>query len=165
MSVACTLIPLPVPPYVIALGKVFDPGIVALIGTIGNCIAVFVEYHFLLYIFSKTELQQYLETNRIFQRFSHYFHQATFALLVFTGFTLCPFAPFRCAAILIRYNLPMYLLAVFLGRFPHYYLFALIGDQLQIPTRYLILLLITSLAIPIIGILIKRYTSAKNQDI
>ena len=163
MSVACTLIPLPTPPYVIALGQVFDPAIVALTGAVGNCIAAFVEYQLLLWIFSKAELQQRVETNRIFQRFSYYFHRAAFVCLVFTGFTPIPFEPFRFAAILTRYNLSLYLLAVLLGRFPRYYLIALIGDQFQIPTRYLIILLIVSLAIPIIGMLIKRRTSVDNE--
>ena len=159
MSVACTLIPLPTPPYVIALGKVFDPSIVAFTGAIGNCIAAFAEYHLLLWIFSKSELQQRVKTNRIFQRFSYYFQRMAFVCLVFTGFTPIPFEPFRFAAILVRYNLPLYLLAVLLGRFPRYYLIALIGDQFQIPTRYLVILLIASLAIPIIGMLIKQRTS------
>ena len=125
MSVACTLIPLPTPPYVIALGQDFHPGIVALAGAVGNCIAAFV-------------------------------------CLVFTGFTPIPFEPFRFAAILARYNLLLYLLAVLVGRFPRYYLIALIGDQFRIPTRSLVILLIVSLAIPIIGLLIKRQTSEEN---
>ena len=163
MSVACTLIPLPTPPYVIALGKVFDPSTVAFTGAIGNCIAAFAEYHLLLWLFSKTELQQRVETNRIFQRFSYYFRHMAFVCLVFTGFTPIPFEPFRFAAILARYNCSLYLLAVLLGRFPRYYLIALIGDQFQIPIRYLIILLIVSLAIPIIGMLIKQHTSVDNR--
>ena len=163
MSVACTLIPLPTPPYVIALGKVFHPGIVAITGAIGNAIAAFVEYRLLLWLFSRTELQQRVETNPIFQRFSHYFRRMAFVCLVFTGFTPIPFEPFRFAAILARYNLPRYLLAVLLGRFPRYYLIALIGDQFQIPTRYLVILLIVSLAIPIVGMLIKHHLSDDNE--
>ena len=162
MSVACTLIPLPTPPYVIALGKVFHPGIVALTGAVGNCIAAFVEYRLLLWLFSKTELQQRVEANRIFQRFSYYFHRMAFVCLVFTGFTPLPFEPFRFAAILTRYNLSLYLLAVLLGRFPRYYLIALIGDRFQIPTHYLIILLMGLLIIPIIGMLIKRQTSVES---
>ncbi len=162
MSVACTLIPLPTPPYVIALGKAFDPSIVALAGAVGNSIAAFAEYHFLLWFFSKIELQQRVETNRIFRRFSSYFHRAAFVCLVFTGFAPIPFEPFRFAAILTQYNLSLYLLAVLLGRFPRYYFMALIGDQFQIPMRYLIILLIVSLAMPIVGMLIKRRTSADN---
>ena len=163
MSVACTLIPLPTPPYVIALGKVFHPGIIALAGAIGNCIAAFVEYQLLLWLFSKTEIQQRVETNRVFQRFSYYFRRMAFVCLIFTGFTPIPFEPFRFAAILARYNLSLYLLAVFLGRFPRYYLIALIGDQFQIPTRYLTFLLIALLVIPIIGMVIKHYTSANSE--
>ena len=159
MSVACTLIPLPTPPYVIALGKVFHPSIVALLGAIGNCIAAFAEYRLLLWFFSKTELQQRVEANRIFQRFSSYFHRMAFVCLVLTGFTPIPFEPFRFAAILARYNLSLYLLAVLLGRFQRYYLIALIGDRFQIPTSYLILLLIGLLVIPVIGTVIKRQTS------
>lgn len=159
MSVACTLVPLPTPPYVIALGKVFHPSIVALAGAVGNVIAAFVEYQLLLWLFSRTELQQRVETNHIFRRFSHYFRRMAFVCLIFTGFTPIPFEPFRFAAILARYNLPRYLLAVLLGRFPRYYLIALIGDQFQIPTRYLVILLIVSLIIPIVGMLIKRHTS------
>lgn len=162
MSVACTLVPLPTPPFVIALGEVFNPSIVALTGAVGNVIAAFVEYHVLLWIFSRTELQQRVETNRIFQRFSHYFHRAAFACLIFTGFTPIPFEPFRFTAILTRYNLRLYLLAVLLGRFPRYYLIAFIGDQFQIPIIYLIILLIILLIAPIIGMLIELYTSADN---
>ena len=163
MSVACTIIPLPTPPYVIALGKVFDPRLVALAGAVGNCIAAFVEYRLLFWIFSKTELQQRVESNRIFQRFSHYFRRMAFVCLIFTGFTPIPFEPFRFAAILAGYNLTLYLLAVLLGRFPRYYLMALIGDRFQVPTRYLIFLLLILLIIPVIGVLVKRYTSADNE--
>jgi len=137
---------------------------VALAGAVGNCIAAFVEYRLLLWIFSKTELQHRLETSRIFQRFSYYFRRMAFVCLIFTGFTPIPFEPFRFAAILAGYNLTLYLLAVLLGRFPRYYLMALLGDQFQIPTRYLIILLILLLAIPVVGILVKRWTSADNED-
>ena len=51
MSIACTLIPLPTPPYVIALGEVFHPGIVALVGAIGNCLAALVEYYSITWFF------------------------------------------------------------------------------------------------------------------
>ena len=162
MSVACTLIPLPTPPYAIALGKVFDPLIVALAGAVGNCLAAFVEYHFLLWFFSKTELQRRVENNRIFQRFSHYFRRMAFVCLIFTGFMPIPFEPFRFAAILAGYNLTLYLLAVLIGRFPRYYLMALLGDQFHIPTRYLIILLGLLFIIPVIGMLIERWTSTDN---
>lgn len=163
MSIACTVIPLPTPPFVIALGKIIAPSIVALTGAVGNSISAFIEYHLLLWIFSKTKLEQRVESSHVFQRFSSYFHRAAFPCLVFTGFTPIPFEPFRLAAILTRYDLRLYLLSVFLGRFPRYYLIAYIGEQFQIPMRYLIILLIILLSAPIIGMSIKHHTSLKSR--
>ena len=161
MSFACTLIPLPTPPYVIALGKVFQPGIVACVGAVANCLAALAEYYLITWLFSKTTLQQRVETNRIFQRFSHYFQRAAFACLIFTGVTPIPFEPFRLAAILIRYNVPKYLLAVFIGRFIRYYLVALIGHFYSIPNRYLIAMVIALIMISVIGVFVKGRTTTR----
>lgn len=72
MSIACLIIPLPSPPYVIGMGKIFHPGIVAIVGSIGSCIAVFFEYHVVTWIFSKSELQQKVEDSSFFQKFSRF---------------------------------------------------------------------------------------------
>jgi membrane protein YqaA with SNARE-associated domain len=164
MSVACTVVPLPTPPYVIALGAVFHPGIVALVGALGNCLAAFVEYYVLAWLFSRAALQRQVKANRTFQRFAHYFQRSAFFSLVFTGFTPIPFEPFRLAAILIRYNMSKYLLAVFIGRFPRYYLVALIGYRFPIPTHYLIAMLIVLLVVPVIGTVVKGRISASNRQ-
>lgn len=161
MSFACTLIPLPTPPYVIALGKVFHPGGVAFVGAIANCLAALAEYYVIAWLFSKTTLQQQVETNRIFQRFARFFQSAALACLIFTGVTPIPFEPFRLAAILIRYNVPKYLLAVFIGRFIRYYLIALIGYLYPISNRYLIVMLIVLIVIPVIGIFVKGRTTTR----
>jgi ribonucleoside-triphosphate reductase len=150
MSVATSLIPLPLLPYVIALGKVFDPGLVALIGTLGNCLAAFVEYHLLTWFFSKSELEQRLQANPSYQKFSHYFERAVFPCLLISALTPIPFEPFRLAAILIRYNITLYLLAIFIGRLPRYYIMAQLGHFFVIPNSYLIALLLVLLLLPII---------------
>ena len=155
MSVACTLIPLPTPPYVIALGEVFHPGIVALVGAIGNCLAALAEYYSITWFFSRTAIQERIEANRTFQRFAHYFRRSAFVCLVFTGLTPIPFEAFRLAGILIRYNVPKYLLAVFLGRFPRYYSIALIGHLFLIPNRYLVVMFIVLIMILLIGVFAK----------
>jgi membrane protein YqaA with SNARE-associated domain len=157
MSIACTLIPLPTPPYVIGMGKAFHPGIVALVGAIGNCLAAWVEYHCITWLFSKTELQDKIGGNRVFQRFARFFHRAAFACLVFTGFSAVPFEPFRLAAIFIQYPMLKYLLSVFMGRFPRYYLVAMIGEIYQIPDSYLIILIAVFIVIPVISHYIGRF--------
>lgn len=149
--VACTFLPLPTTPYVIGMGKVFHPGVVALVGALGNCAAAYLEYRGLRWLFSKTELRQRLATSQVYQRFAHFFERAAFASLVLTGVAAIPFEPFRIAAILINYSLGKYLLAVLIGRIPRYYLIALIGAVYQIPTRYLIAMVAALMLVPLLS--------------
>ena len=125
------LIPLPTPLYVIALGKVFHPGIVAFVGAVANRLALFKD------------------------------NRPRFACPVFTGVTPIPFELFRRAAILIRHNVPKYLLAVFVERFIRYYFTALIRHLYPIPNRHLIIMVIALLMIPAIGVFAKRLTASR----
>jgi len=162
MSLACSIIPLPTPPYVIGMGKIFDSWIIALLGASGNCVAAFFEYYFITWLFSKTELQQKIETNKYFQQFINFFNRAAFSCIVFTGFAPVPFDPFRFAAILARYFLPKYLLAMFIGKYARYYLLALLGESFQIPNSYLIILLIILIFVSFVAALfVKRIPTSK----
>jgi ribonucleoside-triphosphate reductase len=154
--VACTFIPLPTTPYVIAMGDAHNPVIVAFIGAVGNCVAAWIEYYVLFWFFSKMELSQKLQQNRIFQRYGKVFHRATFAWLVFAGFSALPFEPFRLAAILIRYSIPKYLLSVFIGRLPRYYLVAMIGARYHLPVPFLILITVALMGMPVVSHYLKK---------
>jgi len=164
MSIACSIIPLPSPPYVIGMGKIFDPAIIALVGAFGNSVAAFFEYNFITWLFSKTELQQKIETNKYFQRFSNFFKRAAFSCILFTGFAPVPFDPFRFAAILTRYFLPKYLLAMFIGKYLRYYLLAWLGDSFQISNQYLFIMLIILLLVPIISTFILKRLRAREYE-
>jgi membrane protein YqaA with SNARE-associated domain len=159
MSFACTVIPLPTPPYVVAMGKTFHPALVALLGATGNCMAAFGEYYFITWLFSKGEIQARIENNRIFRRLKHFFNRAAFICLVITGFTPIPFEPFRLAAIVSRYSLVLYLLAVFIGRFPRYYLIAKIGHIYEIPVYLLVILVFVMAGISLISMWAGKKTS------
>ncbi len=154
MSISSTIIPLPTPPYVIALGKVFHPFTVAFIAALGSCTAALVEYPLITWFFSKNALQQRLETNRFYRIFDSYFKRAAFIWLFVAALTPIPLEPFRFSAILTRYNIPKYLLALFLGRFGCYYFMAWIGDAFVIPIGYIVALLVVLLVVPLIGIAI-----------
>lgn len=157
MSLACSIIPLPSPPYVIGMGKIFDPWIVALLGSLGNCIAAFFEYYFLTWLFSRTELQHKIESSKLFQRLAAIFKRAVFLIILLTSFSPIPLDPFYLTAIMIRYSLPKYLLAVLLGKYLRYYLLAQVGESLQIPNLYLIIMLFALLCLPIaVALLLKR---------
>ena len=50
-----------------------------------------------------------------------------------------------------------YVLSVFIGRFPRYYLVAMIGDIYQIPDYYLIIMIAVLIIIPVISYYIGRF--------
>jgi len=161
MSLACSIIPLPTPPYVIGMGKIFDPWIIALLGALGNCIAGFFEYYILTWIFSKTELRQKIEASKLFKRFIAIFNRAAFLSILLTSFSPVPLDPFYLAAILIRYSLPKYLLAIFIGKYLRYYTLAQLGDSFQIPDQYLVIMLIALVTVPVIvAFVLKRNQSS-----
>ena len=158
MSAACSVLPLPTPPYVIGMGKIFNPYLIALLGAFGNSIAAFLEYHFISWLFSRNELQQKIEANKFFQRLTIFFNRAAFPCIVFTGFSPLPVDPFRFTAILTRYFMPKYLLAMFIGKYLRYYLLALLGDSFQIHNRYLVIMLLLLVVFPIVtAFILKRF--------
>jgi membrane protein YqaA with SNARE-associated domain len=151
MSVACTMIPLPTPPAVMGMGETFPAYLVALIGAIGNCLASFIEYKLVLWVCSKTELEEKMERIKLFRKFAHYFNKAAFTCLVISGFTPIPFDPFRYAAILTRYPMHRYLLAAFTSRFPSYFFAAWMGHWLAIPVEWIALMLIVLFVVPVVA--------------
>ena len=150
MSASCSILPLPTPPYVIGMGKIFNPWLIAFLGALGNSFAAFFEYYLMTWLFSRSELQQKIEANKYFQRLVNIFNRAAFPCIVFTGFSPLPLDPFRFTAILTRYSIPKYLLAMFVGKYLRYYLLALLGDSFQIHNRYLFIMLLSLVLIPII---------------
>ncbi|MFC2171958.1 YqaA family protein [Acidobacteriota bacterium] len=151
MSVACTLVPLPTPPVVIKMGKAFHPGTVAIAGALANCLAAAVEYRLLSWLMVRARLKQRTEAHRSFRRFARYFKRYAFLCLAVSGFTPIPFEPFRIAAILANYSFPKYLLAVFAGRLPRYFLVAQIGYLFSVPPYLLVVLFAVLLLIPLVG--------------
>ncbi len=163
MCIACSMIPLPTPPFVIGLGKIFPPVIVALTGAMGNCIAGLLDYYLVTVLFSKVQLLQKMEKSRIFQQGNVYFKRFAFLCLVFTGFSPIPFEPFRVMAIVARYNIAKYVLSIFVGRMPRYYLIAFLGEEYReyFTNKVLLLLLVILILIYLIQELVKKYRIGK----
>jgi len=163
MCIACSVIPLPTPPFVIGMGRIFPPLIVALTGAIGNCIGGLLDYYLVTLFFSKVQLLQKVQTSRIYRRGSVYFDRFAFPCLLFTGFSPIPFEPFRIMAIVAKYNLVKYLLAIFIGRMPRYYLVAYLGEEYQeyFTNKVLFLFLIALILMYLIQRIIRMYRRSK----
>lgn len=123
---------LPHEPAVLLYGTLFSPWLVALSGGIATCLMELFNYQLLQWIMKLKPLKA-MKERQTYQKLESYFKKAPFFSLVFAGFTPVPFAPFRVFAVTSSYSLSLYILAVFVGRTPRYYILALTGKMINLP--------------------------------
>lgn len=131
----------PYEPALLYYSKVYLPLWLALLGGVGTSMAGFLDYQGVTYLFRYRKMAAIRE-NRYYISAANWFRKVPFACLVVTGFTPVPFHPVKFMAIATAYPLKKYLLALFVGRTPRYYLVALAGEELQISNWIILLILV-----------------------
>ena len=129
----------PYEPALLYYSKLYLPLWLTLLGGVGTSLAGFLDYQAVTYLFGYRKMAA-IRKNKYYLLVVNYFRKVPFACLVITGFTPVPFHPVKFMAIATAYPLQKYLLALFVGRTPRYYLVALIGKGLQI-SNWVILLI------------------------
>ncbi|MFQ6002387.1 MAG: VTT domain-containing protein [Candidatus Zixiibacteriota bacterium] len=129
----------PYEPALLYHSKLYLPLWLALLGGVGTSLAGFLDYQAVTYLFGYRKMAA-IRKNKYYLLVANYFRKVPFACLVITGFTPVPFHPVKFMAIATAYPLQKYLLALFVGRTPRYYLVALVGKGLQI-SNWVILLI------------------------
>lgn len=124
---------MPHEPAVMFFGTLFSPLIIALTGGIATCWIEFFNYEILKFITSIEKIQNFT-SKESYKKAERYFTKASFLALVVAGFTPIPFAPFRVLSVTSKYSILKYLLSVFVGRTLRYYILALTGAALELPT-------------------------------
>ncbi len=145
-------------PALLYYAKFYSPLSIALVSTIGCCLAGLFDYWFLLPIVSHRSIRSKFERSRIFNRLITLFHKAPFWSLVVAGFSPIPFYPFKFMSITGGYPLWKYEAALIVGRTPRYFLLAWFGNVIQLP-NWLILLL----ALLLIGFVVFRGFSGREK--
>jgi len=137
MTIACTFFPLPTPQIIMDYGGRFDPILVAIVSAIGTCVAGLIDYTVITYIF-KVEKFAKLKQTKTYKYCAWFYNKVAFISLVIAGFTPIPFEPFRFLAAVTKYNRGKYVLSIFIGRAPRYYLLAKFQRIFYIPRSILI---------------------------
>ncbi len=137
MTFACTFFPLPTPPTIMVYGESFNPILVAIVGGIGTCIASLIDYTVITFIFEYKKFAK-LKQTKTYKYCAWFYNKVAFISLVIAGFTPIPFEPFRFLAAATKYNRVKYVLAIFIGRAPRYYLLAKFQHLFPIPRSILI---------------------------
>ena len=147
---------LPHEPMVLLYGTLFDPLLVAFLGGIATCWVEFLNYKILGLITNIRQIQT-ITKKQWYLKAEDWFKKAPFLSLVISGFTPIPFAPFRVFSVTSRYSLTRYILSVFVGRTPRYYILALTGAVIKLPWWGYGVLFIIFLAIALYSRLCARY--------
>jgi membrane protein YqaA with SNARE-associated domain len=141
---------------VLLYGTLFDPLLVAFLGGIATCWVEFLNYKILGLITNIRQIQT-ITKKQWYLKAEDWFKKAPFLSLVISGFTPIPFAPFRVFSVTSRYSLTRYILSVFVGRTPRYYILALTGAVIKLPWWGYGVLFIIFLAIALYSRLCARY--------
>ncbi|MCH7819921.1 MAG: VTT domain-containing protein [Candidatus Marinimicrobia bacterium] len=145
-------------PVLVLLGKSFDPLLLALVGILGTIVAGILDYFIFVPLFSSSVVDK-LKNTTGYIRATRWFDQQPFWTIVIAGFTPIPFFPFKFVAFSTKYPIGKYLLSLVIGRYPRYYLLALLGYSFNIPETLIIVVFIIMLMffmIQLLPQLIKR---------
>jgi len=128
-------------PLVVYFGKTYDPINIAAIVMGGTWIAGLLDYYVFVPILSH-RFTGFITNTKDYQKSAEWFMKQPFWALVVAGFTPIPFFIFKFIAFSVQYSIFKYMLALLIGRFPRYYLLALIGAVYQIPSSIILTIFI-----------------------
>ncbi len=155
----------PYEPALLYYSKLYLPLWLALLGGMGTSLAGFLDYQAVTYLFRYRKMAA-IRKNKYYVLVANYFRKVPFACLVITGFTPVPFHPVKFMAIATAYPLQKYLLALFVGRTPRYYLVALAGKGLQISNWVILLIFLIFILWEIMTCkIVPRLTQIKKRDL
>jgi len=156
---ANSFLSLPHEPAVLYYAKMYSPLLLAILGGIATCLACFIDYEVLTPIFRLKKVSKIKETY-FYKKSIHYFNKLPFVTIAVVGFSPIPFYPVRILAISSGYSMRKYMLSVFIGRAPRYYILAKFGQILNIPNWIIILIFVVMIGLIFLG----RYPRPKPKN-
>lgn len=157
---ANSFIPFPHEPVIIYYGKLFSPLTISIVSGLATCISALIDIFVLGTFLNYERVIDFKANNKIFKIVENYFNQTPFLTMAFAAFLPVPFYPFRVLGIGSGYPRWKYVLSIFIGRVPRYYILAWVGSNFFIETRYLIFLFFILIIPPIIKMVHSRFFSS-----
>lgn len=166
MAIATSFVPLPDFPIILHLAGmgIYPAWLLGLIGGLGTCVAGLIDYVIVTELRRIKRVERLLEHKR-YKTMEYYFKKIAFLSIVLSGFLIfIPFDPFKLLAATARYNKYKYILAIFIGRAPRYYLTALLGEQFKIHPAVLGAIFLVLIAIPTFQYLYRKLRKPRVQQ-
>lgn len=136
---ANSVFPIPHEPAVLFFAQFYAPVWIALAATAGSIIASFADYA-LVGAAMRHSAFSGTRNSRLFQWALKWMKRWPFAIIVLFSFTPLPISVIRILAPASDYPVSRYVLAQIVGRFPRFFILAMIGHALTIPAWALIVM-------------------------
>lgn len=130
---SAVVVPAGFEPMLLLFGEMYDPLLVAVVGTLAATYIEFFNYHMFRGVLGLSLLRPVRE-NRVTRWAVSLFIRQPFFAVWLMAWTPIPFTVARVLSAISRYPIERHLLALTLGRFPRFWLFAVLGDALDIPS-------------------------------
>ena len=152
---ASSFVYLPHEPAVIYAGAIYDPKVVAVVGGLSTIVAAIIDYFVVKKVFELRRVAPIKQT-AFYKKAVRWFYWRPWPTLVALSFSPVPFYPLRVLAPSSNYPLWRYVSAYVTGRVPRYYLLAMGGAWMPVPTKYLVLMVLSLLVTSFLGVLWAR---------
>ncbi len=137
MVAATTVVPIPTPPAVLYMGTLYPALSVAVVGGAASAIGCLLDYIIIGRASDTRYFSKYRDSPLLIKS-KDYFETNGFLTLMFFALTPFPFEPVKILAILTRYNVKLYIIAISFSRGLRYYILAGVGVFLTLTQIILI---------------------------
>ena len=156
MALATTLLPLPTQPPPIYLGQFYSPYLIAFLGALGAACSHFCEYHVIRFFLEKGKLKWLNENPKLEKIKAKVKDHLFWGLLISAATGIVPSDLVRLFSTLTKFNPFLASLAIFIGRFPRYFMWAYLGQQFKISFQTLALLFVILLLLALFHMVRRR---------
>ncbi len=125
-------------PVLLYYGKIYNSFSIAVIGGIAATLAGFIDYETINSVVKIKSVKNFYSGAKLYQKAVKFFSKAPFLMIFIAALTPVPFYPFKFLATASDYPENKYLLALFVGRTPRYFILAYTGKVINIPNWILI---------------------------
>lgn len=132
---------LPHEPAVVYAGALYDAWIVAAVGGVATMIAGIVDYYIVKKVFEFRRVAPVKQT-AFYKKAVRYFYWRPWITVAVFAISPLPFYVIRLLAPSSGYPLWRYVSAYTVGRLPRYYLLAMGGAWVPVPTKYILLMVV-----------------------
>jgi len=141
-----SLIPIPHEPGYLYFSRFLPVIPICIVGTLATCVAAANDYLLVSWVLDRDRIKAVKE-HRIFHMAVEGFSRFPFLTIFFFALAPLPYYPIRVVAIGSGYSMTRYISAFSLGRLPRYYVLAVTGAYLNLPTEWILIILASIIAV------------------